>query len=143
MKKYRWLLLSFMMIAIIGVGFASCNDDDDEDSKVLVGQWQECESDGVLRDDAKDYEVAHLVLRSDGTGDYWSMTKGKKDRGACSFDYSYTLKGTSGRFTMTLTATDGYYDEDEIGETESVGFTLIDGIFLLGEIYYKKVSSAN
>ena len=80
MKKLKiWsiLMLAFVMMPLV----ASCGGDDDDNgggsNSVLVGEWQECKSNGELKNDATDYEVMHLRLRSDGTGDWWSVIRAK------------------------------------------------------------------
>lgn len=136
-KKYFWSLLTFMMVAMLSVSFTACSSDDDEDSSngILVGEWQECDANGVFRNDATDYEVSHMRLRSNGTGDWWTVTKGKEDSYKYSFNYSGSFNGTSGTITMTITSST---DASEIGQSESERVTYENGILHGEEIYYKK-----
>jgi hypothetical protein len=136
-KKYFWSLLTFMMVAMLSFGITSCGSDDDDDSTdgVLVGEWQECESNGVFRDDATDNEVMHMRLRSNGTGDWWSVTKGKEDAHKYSFNYSGSISGTSGTITMTITSSTY---SSEVGMSASQRVTYENEILHAGEIYYKK-----
>ena len=115
--------------------FNPTNDDDDSSNGILVGEWQECESDGVFRNDATDYEVMHMRLRADGTGDWWSVSKGKEDSHKYSFNYSGSINGTSGTITMTITSST---NSSEIGQSASQRVTYENGILHAGEIYYKK-----
>jgi len=138
-KMYFWSLLTFMMVAMLSIGFVSCGSDDDNDSSdgILVGEWQECESDGVFRNDATDYEVMHMRLRADGTGDWWSVSKGKEDSHKYSFNYSGSINGTSGTITMTITSST---NSSDIGRSQTVTVTYINEILHSGEIYYKKTN---
>lgn len=139
-KNYYWKLLTFMMVAMLSFGFASCGSDDDDEKgsdSVLVGEWQECEDDGTLLNDAKEYEVHHTIFNSDGKGEYWSVSKGKTDRYKYSFTYTYTFSGSSGTINMTITAST---NNSDIGEVAKIPFTLKNGILHVGEIYYKKIS---
>lgn len=125
-----WLVLSFAMVALFSVLFVSCGGDDNEDENVLVGQWHECNSAGTLIDDETGYEVLHIVFRSNGTGEYWSVTKGDREHGY-SFDYSCSFDDS----------TSGVINFKEEDRTYSYRFTLNNGILHLGEIYYKRASS--
>lgn len=102
----------------------------------LTGEWQECNSLGVFLDDATDYEVMHLKFYPNKTADHWSVSKGVVDEDKYSFSYSYTLNGTTGTITMTVTASNY---EPKVGDTETMPFTYVNGIFHIGEIYYKKL----
>ncbi len=126
-----WLVLSFAMVALFSVLFASCGSDDNEDENVLVGQWHECNSAGTLIDDETGYDVHHVIFRSNGTGEYWSVTKGKRDSGY-SFDYSCSFDGSTSGVITEKRAED---------KTSSCRFNFTNGILHMGEIYYKRVSS--
>ena len=125
-----------MMVATMSFVFTSCGDDDD-DAPDFVGEWQECESTGDynFRDDATEEEVMHFRLRKDGTGEYWAVTKGKKDKYENTFDYTITFSGMTGTLTLVCRSSS---DESEVGTTVSEKFTYVDGIFHIGEIFYKK-----
>ena len=141
-KKYLGSLgsiLTIVMAAMLSISLTSCGSDDDADnnrnSSFLVGEWQECNSKGVFKDDATDEEVHHARFRANGTGDYWTVTKGKEDEYKYSFEYSCSLKGTSG--TLTLITTSSIYSS-ETGRCESAEVTYVNGILHGGDIYYKK-----
>lgn len=130
--------MTFMMVVMLSMGFASCSsDDDDSTGSALAGHWQECKSDGKVIDDATNYEVMHMKLQTNGKGEWWTVTKGKEDNYKYSFNYTYTLNGTSGKVTMTITEST---NAKEVGKSQSTSFTLIDGILHAGEIYYKRIS---
>ena len=101
----------------------------------MVGEWQECNSKGVFKDDATDEEVHHARFRANGTGDYWSVTKGKEDSHKSSFTYSISINGTSGTITLTTTSST---NSSEVGKSESAEVTYVNGILHGGDIYYKK-----
>ena len=136
MKKYLGSLLTLMMVATMSFVFTSCGDDDD-DTPDFVGEWQECESTGDynFKDDETGYEVAHLRLRKDGTGEYWDVTKGKKNEYENTFDYTISFSGMTGTITLVCRSSS---DESEVGTTESAKFTYVDGILHIGETFYKK-----
>lgn len=140
MKKrdLLWSMLTLVMVSMLSVGFMSCGSDDDDDTgenPILVGEWQECSSDGVFLDDATNYEVLHMRFRSDGTGDFWSVTKGKEDKYKYSFNYSCSFNGTSGTITQTITSST---NSSEVGLSGTVPVSYENGILHAGEIYYKK-----
>ncbi len=139
MKKDNfWSLVTMIMVVFVSVGFVSCGSDDDNGdggNSVLVGEWQECESNGVFKNDATDNEVMHMRFRSDGTGDWWSVTKGKVDSHKYSFNYSGSINGTSGLITMTITSST---ISSEVGMSGTQNVTYVDGILRTGAIYYKK-----
>ena len=143
-KKKSWSMMAIMMVAMLSISLASCGDDDDngnvivgewQDSNVFVGEWQECNSKGVFRNDASDDEVLHLSFRANGTGDFWSVSKGKEDAYKYSFEYSSDMKGASGKLTLTITSST---ISSEIGNIESGDVSIENGILSTGEIYYKK-----
>ena len=136
-KKNLWSMMAILVIAMLCISLASCGSDDDnnEDGSFLVGEWYECDSKGVFRNDATEEEVYHLRLRANGTGDFWSVSKGKEDAYKYSFEYSSNIKGTSGTLTLTITSST---DASEIGNIESGAVTYIDGVLSTGEVYYKK-----
>ena len=82
--------MAILVIAMLSTSLASCGSDDDnnEDGSFLVGEWYECDSKGVFRNEATEEEVYHLRLRANGTGDFWSVSKGKEDAYKYSFEYS-------------------------------------------------------
>ena len=144
MKKKNCLLslLAMIMVAMLSVGFASCGSDDDDEEmsgSFLVGEWHECETDGTLLNDATESEVHHMKLYSNGNGDYWSISKGKEDELKFSFKYSYSLNGSNGIMTTTITSSSR---PSIVGEVETASFTIENGILHLGEIYYKKISNS-
>ena len=131
MKRNVFLtLFAILMTAMMICFVSSCGSDDDEDDNPLVGQWQECNSAGTLIDDETGYEVLHIIFRSNGTGEYWSVTKGDREHGY-SFDYSCSFDDS----------TSGVINFKEEDRTYSYRFTLNNGILHLGEIYYKRASS--
>lgn len=150
-KKNFWSMMAILVIAMLSISLASCGSDDDnnedgsslassdddnnEDGAFLVGEWYECDSKGVLRNEATEEEVYHLRLRANGTGDFWSVSKGKEDAYKYSFEYSSDMKGASGKLTLTITSST---DASEIGNIESGDVTYIDGVLSTGEVYYKK-----
>ena len=133
-KKKLWSMMAIMMVAMLSISLASCGDDDDN-GNVIVGEWQECNSKGVFRNDASDDEVLHLSFRANGTGDFWSVSKGKEDAYKYSFEYSSDMKGASGKLTLTITSST---ISSEIGNIESGDVSIENGILSTGEIYYKK-----
>lgn len=120
----------------------SSSDDPQEDEKLLegpfpVGKWQECNADGTLLNDATDYEVMHVNIYSNGTGDFWSVTKGVVDHDKYSFSYTISMSGNSGTITETITASNY---EPKVGQSITLPFTYENGIFHIGEIYYRKLT---
>lgn len=107
----------------------------------LLGEFQECGADGTLRDDATDDEVLHLKFYTDGTGYFWSVTKGQKDDHSYNFTYTVNFSGTTGTMVMTITSCP---DEPSlVGLTETVSVTYSDGIISYygeDEIHYKLIS---
>ena len=138
-KKYLWSMLTIVMAAMLSISLTSCGSDDDADnnrnSSFLVGEWQECNSKGVFKDDDTDEDVHHARFRANGTGDYWSVTKGKEDSHKYSFTYSISINGTSGTITLTTTSST---NSSETGRCESAEVTYVNGILHGGDIYYKK-----
>lgn len=106
----------------------------------LVGEWKEIDARGNFLDDATNTEVHHVKFYPNKTADYWSVTKGTKDKLSYSFAYSYTLNGTSGNITMTITASQ---NGPQVGYTETVPFNYEYGIFDIGEISYKKIGGTD
>lgn len=106
------------------------------DGPFPVGRWKECDPDGTFMNDATDYEVMHVNIYSDGTGDFWSVSKGKVDEHKYSFKWSININGTNGTFTETITASNY---EPNVGQSITLPFTYENGIFHIGEIYYKKI----
>jgi len=110
------------------------------DEKELLAEFQECDVSGVLINDATDYEAMHMKLYNDGTGDWWTVSKGIEDALKYSFTYTYTLNGTTGTATQTVTSsTNPAY----IGMRETQQFTYSNGILHGGEIYYKLIGETN
>ncbi len=124
---------------IVRTYFRERNEGGSEEQSFLVGEWVDCNASGTLRNDATDYEVMHMKLYSDNKGDFWSISKGKKDEDWYSFYYSYTLNGTAGTLTITITSSS---TPAEVGQTETMPFTYNNGILHVGEIYYKKTGGA-
>ena len=138
MKKIYFNIMTTLMVTILSIGFISCNNDDDNGNDsdfVLIGEWQECESNGVFRDDATDYEVMHLQFLSDGTGNWWSVSNGKKDSYKYSFNYSSSINGTSGTITIIITSSTR---SSNINHSSSLYVSYKNGILRIGDIYYKK-----
>lgn len=120
----------------------SSSEEPQEDDKLLegpfpVGKWQECNAEGVLLNDATDYEVMHVNIYSNGTGDFWSVTKGIVNHDKYSFSYSISMSGNSGTITETVTASNY---EPKVGQSITLPFTYENGIFHIGEICYKKIN---
>lgn len=126
----------------------SCGDEDSDTGKktnssgddFLVGEWKEIDSRGNFLDDATNTEVFHVKFYPNKTADFWSVTKGTKDKFSYSFAYSYTLNGTSGNITMTITASQ---NGPQVGYTETVPFNYEYGILDVGEISYKKIGGTD
>lgn len=102
-----------------------------------IAEWMECTSDGTLKNDATDNEVMHLKFYSNNTADWWTVTQGKVDSHYSSIQYSYMLDGSSGTFTQTIIKSS---DPSEVGQTITIPITYKDGVLLLGEVYYKRIS---
>lgn len=107
------------------------------DGPFPVGSWQECTPEGILMNDATDEEVMHMNIYSNGTGDWWSVTKGQVNEFKFSFTYSGTFTETSGTCTMTIVSCT---DQSFIGMTETTPFTYENNILFNGEVYYKKIN---
>lgn len=136
MKNLYLSTLSVVIMALLV--FVSCSSDDDNNGSgdgFLIGEWQECDSSGKIRNDASDNEVMHVFFLSNGTGKAWSVTKGKVDKYSTTFNYSCSYNNNSG--VLSITTTSSYYTSD-IGQTETVHFSYNNNILLLGEIYYIK-----
>jgi len=121
---------------IVRTYFRERTEDVPSEGDFLTGEWHECTSLGVFLDDATEYEVMHLKFYPNKTADFWSVTKGVVDDDKYSFSYSYTLNGNTGTITMTVIASNY---EPKVGDTETAPFTYVNGIFHIGEIYYKKL----
>ena len=69
-KKYLWSLLTFMMVAMLSIGFASCGSDDDNEesngtdaitSKSLIGKWR------IIEGPSSSFVGVIYTYNSDGT----------------------------------------------------------------------------
>lgn len=122
---------------ILRTYFRERNQSQDPNEANLLGEYQECRPDGTLIDDATGTEVLHSKFYKDGTGDFWSVTKGKEDSFKYSFIYTYTFNGSKGSMTQTITSCT---KPEYVGMSETVEFTYSNGIFHGGEdIYYKLI----
>ena len=74
-KKYFWSLLTFMMVTMLSVGFASCGSDDDDEesngtnaitSKSLIGKWK------IIEGPSPSFVGVVYTYNSDGT---WECSK--------------------------------------------------------------------
>lgn len=111
----------------------------DEEANFFVGEWQECDSYGNLRNDNTDIEVTHFNFHSDGTADLWAVTRGKVvDYTKYSMNYSYTYSGNSGTMSWTITSSP---DQTDIGQKYKVPFTYENDILLLGNVYLKRINN--
>ena len=106
MKKNLLNWMTILMVAIVSVGFVSCDDDDDDDSKAsIIGTWRYDYSDG--------YDL--LTFNSNGKGTYSEYYyEGKKELldEVEAFDYIFNES------SMTLRMLFG--DEVEIWKVESI-----------------------
>ena len=138
-------MLTVLAAAIIGVSLSACSSDDDGNGgsgsqSFLVGEWLECDALGNFGNDATGTEVMHMKIISSDKGEWWSVTKGKKDSHWYSFDYTYTLSGSYLELTLTITASSNPL---EIGESETILCTYINGILHGGDVYYKKLGGTD
>jgi len=112
-------------------------EEEKPDDDLLLGEFHECTPDGTLLDDASNYEVLHLKLYKDGTGEFWSVSKGKVDEFKYSFTYTSSFSGSSGTITQTITScTNPIY----IGMSLTASVTYINNILHSGEVYYKLIN---
>ena len=107
------------------------------DQKELLAEFQECNVSGVLYDDATGSEVMHMKLYTDGTGDWWTVTKGVVDNFKYTFSYTYILNGTTGTVTQTIISSD---ESAYIGHSQTLAITYSNGILHGGEIYYRLIA---
>ena len=79
-KKYFGSLLTFMMVAILCVGFVSCGSDDEEeassgkDNNTLVGGWMDSDLYMVLLTDGKMFYYKTNELVNEGNWNYNEQT---------------------------------------------------------------------
>lgn len=97
-KEFLWSMLTFVMVAMLSVGFVSCGDDDSGSDIPIVGTW-------VDTDDNSDVS---FTFNGDGSGYL------KDKSGTSNFNYAYdesskTLKlwyvNSSLVYTYTVTLT--------------------------------------
>lgn len=111
-RKFFWSMLTFMMVTVLCVGFASCGDDDDDGTNIAVGTW-------VKQEGRRSYT---LTFRSNGNGtmiykyeDSYSGTETDSEK------FSYTITGNNkGIITFD------YYDSYS-GSSKEVIYFVIDG----------------
>lgn len=116
----NWVVI---MTLILGMGvMVSCSSDDDDDTgdlneyeKALVGNWKSIDS---------DYEIMHLQLNKNRTGE-WKMYWDGKLEDSDSFK---NWMATDKRFFIT-------YDN---GDTEYIEYSLSGNKLMLGEVLYQK-----
>ena len=125
---------------IVRTYFRERTDIGGEGDNFLVGEWQECNFAGTFKNDATDWEVHHMKVISNEKAEWWTVTKGKKDSHWYSFDYTYTLNGSSGTLSMTITSSS---NPSEVGQSATAPITYENGILHGGEIYYKKIGGTD
>lgn len=128
-KKYFWSLLTFMMVAMLSVGFASCSSDDDDDNKggsnsSIVGTWQcEWEDDG-------DTGYTVLTFRANGTGHYKEYYyEGRKEILEDDEDFDWTFDEETMRLRLLF--------GDEI-ETWRVDMLTSNKMVIDGDVFVRK-----
>ena len=133
--------IAFVIVAVLNLTFTSCGGDDGNSAPSwIIGEWQECDKEGNLYDDATNNEVFHMTINHNGTGRFWTVTKGELDAWYA-FSYTVSFNGTSGTITQTVTDAS---NEKRIGKTFVEQFTYENGLLHGGDgedIYYKKVSN--
>ena len=95
-KNYFYGLLAIMMVALLGISFVSCNDDDDDNgpkSKTLVGTWKHTQEIGYVL----------LVFKSNGTG--YAYEYYYEDGDAETYNFTYTFDKSS--MILRVKAEDG------------------------------------
>ncbi len=111
MKKFLLNLMTILMVAIISIGFASCNKDDEEDKKpnneeltAIVGTWVETGDSGIK---------LYLVLLANGHGS-WEV---EQNKGHVENDgeFTYTYKDN----VITIS----YVDSNTIEKLHVIGLT--------------------
>ena len=135
MKKYFQIVLTVILTVLMCFSITSCDSDSDGDenavSNPLVGSWQECDENGVLLDDATEFQVFHITFNSDGTGILWIVNRGKRV-GSGTFEYTYKMKGSSGILSMRLSSNNSDVED-------SIAFTLSKGILDMDGKYFKRM----
>lgn len=111
MKKFLLNLMTILMVAIISIGFASCNKDDEEDKKpnneeltAIVGTWVETGDSGIK---------LYLVLLANGHGS-WEVEQ-NKGRIENDGEFTYTYKD----HVITIS----YVDSNTIEKLHVIGLT--------------------
>lgn len=121
---------------IVRTYFRERTNEDNPNENFLIGEWQECDIYGTLKDDAVYNEVIHINFNSDGTAGFWAVTKGQVlDNSKYSLNYTYTLNGNSGTMYWNITASP---IQSEVGQNLTLPFTYKNEILLLGNVYLKK-----
>ena len=138
-KMYFWSLLTFMMVAMLSIGVASCGSDDDDDgnsinNQLIVGTWQSTHeiiynADGSISYERTTVSTIKEIFREDGT---YTMTDGYNSENAqwsisgnrLSFTYSrktenYTIQSLN-ESTMVL-----QYDDYSDGRRSVVTYKKI------------------
>lgn len=116
MKKTLLMLLSWTMIMLGAISFASCGDDDDDDDKsgansAMVGTWVRNASESTaVSDDNQAVIFADITFNADGT----FTSKSVDDE---SIDGTYSVSGKD--LSMT-------YTEDGMSMTIAKGTVLVD-----------------
>lgn len=121
MKKALLMLLSWTMIMLGAISFASCSDDDDDDDKsgansAMVGTWvrNASESSSTSEEESESITFGDITFNADGTFDS-NSTDGEKISG------TYSVSGKD--LTMN-------YTEDGITLTLAKGTVLMDMEFM-------------
>ena len=98
-KKYFWSLLTFLMVSMLSVGFASCGDDDDDGDGnfSIVGKWTMYES--AHNGDSEGELVAEIVFNADNTGTYEEYNSSGVLRGKIE-PLTYNLNGNALSFNI-------------------------------------------
>lgn len=118
MKQFK--LLSYLLIAVLSLGFVSCSDDDDDyKADDIIGNWQVIRQEGWTKVDGGDKEEFDdnlteneiiYMIKADGKG------RAYKQDIQTIYDIRWTIKGS----TLTIT-------EVESGETDRQGTIAING----------------
>ena len=118
--KNLWGLLSFMMVAMLCVGFISCNKEDSYSTSVnvsdLVGTWDCTESTDYWDGGSKEGALVgkYIIIESNGTYNSNSSTV---------YSGSYTLSGN----TLTVRSNKGRKFTATVSINKTKGTMLLEG----------------
>lgn len=121
---------------IVRTYFRERSNDNTPEDNFFVGEWQECDSYGNLKNDAVYSEVVHITFNTDGTANFWAVTNGQVlENSRYSLNYTYTLNGNTGTMNWYITASPV---QSEVGQNMTLSFIYDNEILRLGNIYLKK-----